>query len=66
MIKLPSLIFGLTLIAIWAVLTKRRPSLQAPSDLSGLQANSIAMLENASIRTSLLTAGLVSIALGLS
>jgi len=59
------IVFGVILIVLWAVLTFKHPKLRSPSDLVGLQQSLVMVIEHASIRTALLTAGLISIASGL-
>ena len=66
LLKLAPIVFGIILIVLWAVLTLRHPKLENPSDLTGLQQNLVAVIENTSVRTALLTAGLISIAFGLT
>ena len=64
MLKLAPTIFGLVLIALRAALTLKRPKLGNPS--ASLQQSLVAVIEDASIRTALLTAGLISVAFGLA
>ena len=66
MIKLEPIIFGVILILIWATLTTKSSKPKNPSNLASLQHSLIAVIEGTSIRTALLTAGLVSVAFGLS
>jgi hypothetical protein len=60
------IVFGVILIAIWTVLTFKHPKPRNPSDLASLQQNPVMVIEHTSIRTALLTAGLISIAFGLT
>ena len=66
MIKLEPIIFGVILILIWATLTIKSSKPKNPSNLASLQHSLIGVIEGTSIRTALLTAGLVSVAFGLS
>lgn len=66
MLKLAPTIFGVVLIVLWAVLTFKHPRPRNPSDLAGLQYNLTIVIKHTSIRTALLTAGLISIAFGLA
>ncbi len=66
MLRLAPVVFGIILIVLWAILTLRHPKLENPSDLTSLQQNLVAVIENTSIRTALLTAGLISVAFGLT
>lgn len=66
MLKLAPITFGALLIIIWAVLTIKPTKPENPTDLTSLQDNLIMAIEGTSVRTALLTAGLVSIAFGLT
>ena len=64
--KLGPIIFGVILILIWATLTTKSSKPKNPSNLASLQHSLIGVIEGNSIRATLLTAGLVSVAFGLS
>lgn len=66
MFKLAPIVFGAALIVVWAVLVLRPPQPKNPKDLTSLQYNLITVIDHSSMRTALLTAGLVSIAFGLA
>lgn len=65
-VRLAPTLFGIALIAIWAVSALRSPKPKDPSDLADLQHNLTTIVEHTSVRTALLTAGLISIAFGLA
>jgi hypothetical protein len=59
------IIFGIVLLGIWSALRFKPEKKGNPEDLKHLQDNLVQIIQNSSLQTAILTAGLLSVVLGL-